>query len=217
MNPISFKNLKYFKRSEPQSIKQKNSTPPSKTEIKLTYWQKLIQSPIVILFIFVAILAAFISYVPSRSLPLPPEGEIARSDIIAPADLTVEDEETTENRRKEAADVILPVYTQDADVFSDTEENIREFFNSGREWLKGSVTVTSRDQLQKDIQEKYDFEIPSKDLRLLIKNKFSAVTEESLISLLGKIYARGIILSKNLFIYGEQERGFNFVTGPDTE
>ena len=50
-----------------------------------------------------------------------------------------------------------------------------------------------------------------------IKNKFSAVAEESFISLLGKIYARGIILSKNLFIYGEQERGFNFLTGPDTE
>ncbi len=198
-------------------MKQKNSTSPSKTEIKLTYWQKLIQSPFVFLFIFVAIIAAFISYVPSRSLPLPPEGEIARSDIIAPADLTVEDEETTENRRKEAADVILPVYTQDANVFSDTEENIREFFNSGREWLKESVTVTRRDQLQKDIQERYDFEISSKDLRLLIKNKFSAVAEESLISLLGKIYARGIILSKNLFIYGEQERGFNFLTGPDTE
>ena len=217
MNPISFKNLKFFKRSEPQTIKQKNSTSPSKTEIKLTYWQKLAQSPIVILFIFVAILAAFISYVPSKSLFLPPEGEIARSDIIAPADLTVEDEETTENRRKEAADVILPVYTQDANIFLDTEGNIREFFNSGREWIKESVTITRRDEFQKDIQEKYDFEIPSKDLRLLIKNKFSAVTEESLISLLGKIYARGIILSKNLFIYGEQERGFNFLTGPDTE
>jgi len=217
MNPISFKNLKFFKRSEPQAIKQKNSTSPSKTEIKLTYWQKLIQSPFVFLFIFVAILAAFISYVPSRSLPLPPEGEIARSDIIAPADLTVEDEETTGNRKKEAVDVILPVYTQDANIFSDTERNIREFFNSGREWLKEPVTVARRDEFQKDIQEKYDFEIPSKDLRLLIKNKFSAVTEESLISLLGKIYARGIILSKNLFIYGEQERGFNFLTGPDTE
>ena len=217
MNPISFKNLKFFKRSEPQTIKQKNSTSPSKTEIKLTYWQKLAQSPIVILFIFVAILAAFISYVPSKSLFLPPEGEIARSDIIAPADLTVEDEETTENRRKEAADVILPVYTQDANIFLDTERNIREFFNSGREWIKESVTITRRDEFQKDIQEKYDFEIPSKDLRLLIKNKFSAVAEESLISLLGKIYARGIILSKNLFIYGEQERGFNFLTGPDTE
>ncbi len=217
MNPISFKNLKFFKRSEPQTIKQKNSTSSSKTEIKLTYWQKLIQSPFVFLFIFVAILAAFISYVPSRSLPLLPEGEIARSDIIAPADLTVEDEETTKNRRKEAADVILPVYTQDANIFSDTEGNIREFFNSGREWLKEPVTITRRDQLKKNIQEKYDFEIPSKDLRLLIKNKFSAVAEESLISLLGKIYARGIILSKNLFIYGEQERGFNFLTGPDTE
>ncbi|GAG48260.1 unnamed protein product, partial [marine sediment metagenome] len=197
--------------SEPQTIKQKNSTSPSKTEIKLTNWQKLIQSPFVFLFIFVAILAAFISYVPSRSLPLLSEGEIARSDIIAPANLTVEDEETTENRKKEATGVILPVYTQDANIFSDTERNIREFFNSGREWLKESVTVARRDEFQKDIQEKYDFEIPSKDLRLLIKNKFSAVTEESLISLLGKIYARGIILSKNLFIYGEQERGFNFL------
>ncbi len=217
MNPIPFKNLKFFKRSEPQTIKQKNSTSPPKTEIKLTYWQKLIQSPIVMLFIFVAILAAFISYVPSKSLSLPAEGEIARSDIIAPANLTVEDEGTTETRRKEAADAILPVYTLDANVFSDTEGNIREFFNSGREWLKESVTVTRREEFQKEIQEKYDFEIPSKDLRILIKNKFSAVAEESLISLLGKIYARGIILSKNLFIYGEQERGFNFLTGPDTE
>jgi len=217
MNPISFKNLKFFKSSELQSRKQKNSTSPSKTEMKLSLWRKLAQSPIVILFIFVAILAAFISYVPSRSLPLPPEGEIARSDIIAPANLTIEDKETTENRRKEAADVILPVYTLKADIFSNTEENIREFFNFGREWLKEPVTVARRDDFQKDIQEKYDFEIPSKDLRLLIKTKFSTVTEESLVSLLGKISAQGIILSKNLFIYGEQERGFNLLTGPDTE
>ncbi len=217
MNPIPFKNLKYFKKSEPQTTKQKNSTSPSKAEIKLSLWQKLAQSPIVFLLIFVVILAAFISYVPSRSLPLIPEGEIARSDIIAPATLTIEDKETTENRRKEAADLILPVYTQDANIFRDTEETIREFFNFGREWLKAPVTVARRDELQKEIQEKYDYEITSKDLRLLIKNKFSAVTEESLISLLGKICAQGIILSKNLFIHREQERGFNLLTGPDTE
>ncbi len=217
MNPIPFKNLKYFKKSEPQTTKQKNSTSPSKAEIKLSLWQKLAQSPIVFLLIFVVILAAFISYVPSRSLPLIPEGEIARSDIIAPATLTIEDKETTENRRKEAADLILPVYTQDANIFRDTEETIREFFNFGREWLKAPVTVARRDELQKEIQEKYDYEITSKDLRLLIKNKFSAVTEESLISLLGKIYKQGIILSKNLFIHREQERGFNLLTGPDTE
>jgi putative nucleotidyltransferase with HDIG domain len=217
MNPISFKNLTFFKKSEPQTAKQKNSTSHSKAEIKLSLWQKLAQSPIVFLFIFVAILAAFISYVPSRSLPLLPEGEIARSDIIAPANLSIEDKETTEKRRKEAADAILPVYVLDANVFSDTEENIREFFNYGREWLKKPVTIERRDEFQKDIQEKYDFEIPSKDLRLLIKTKFSAVTEESLISLLGKISARGIILSKNLFIHGEQERGFNLLMGPDVE
>jgi putative nucleotidyltransferase with HDIG domain len=217
MNPITFKDLKFFKKTEPQTIKQKNSASPSKTEAKLSLWQKLTQSPIVFLFIFVLILAALISYVPTRSLPLLPEGEIARSDIIAPSNLTVEDEETTEIRRREATAVILPVYTQDASVFTGTEESIRGFFNSGREWLKEPVTVTRRDELQKSIQEDYDFDIPSKDLRLLIKTKFSAVTEESLISLLGKISLQGIILSKNLFIYGEQERGFNLLTGLDTE
>jgi membrane-associated HD superfamily phosphohydrolase len=98
MNPISFKDLKFFKKSEPQTAKQKNSTSPSKAEKKLSLWQKLAQSPIVFLLIFVAIIAAFISYVPSRSLPLIPEGEIARSDIIAPANLTIEDKETTEKR-----------------------------------------------------------------------------------------------------------------------
>jgi putative nucleotidyltransferase with HDIG domain len=217
MNPISFKDLKFFKKSEPQTAKQKNSASPSKAEIKLSLWQKLAQSPIVFLIIFVAITAAFISYVPSKSLPLIPEGEIARSDIIAPANLTIEDKETTKKRRKEAADLILPVYTQDANIFVDTEENIREFFNFGREWLKEPVTVARRDEFQKEIQDKYDFDISSKDLRLLIKTKFSAVTEESLISLLGKIYARGIILSRNFFIHGEQERGFNLLRGPDTE
>jgi len=217
MNPITFKNLKLLNKTEPQTIKQKNSTSPSRTEAKRSLWQKLTQSPIVFLFIFVVILAALISYVPTRSLPLLPEGEIARSDIIAPSNLTVEDKQTTENRREEATAVILPVYTQDASVFSNTEESIREFFNSGREWLKEPVTVARRDELQKTIQEDYDFDIPSKDLRLLIKTKFSAVTEESLISLLGKISLQGIILSKNLFIYEEQERGFNLLTGPDTE
>jgi putative nucleotidyltransferase with HDIG domain len=217
MNPITFKNLKFFKKTEPQTAKQKNSTSPSKIEVKMSVWQKLAQSPIVYLFIFVMIIAASVSYVPSRSLPLLPEGEIARSDIIAPSNLTVEDEEATEKRRREAAALILPVYTQDANIFSDTEQSIRDFFNSGREWLKESVTVARRDEFQKSIQEEYDFDIPSRDLRLLIKNKFSAVTEESLISLLGKISAQGIILSKNLLIYGEQERGFTLLADPDTE
>ena len=217
MNPITFKNVKFFKKTEPPPIKPKNGNSAPKTEIKLSLWQKLIQSPLVFLFIFVIIIAALISYVPKRSLSLLPEGEIARSDIIAPANLTVEDKKTTENRRREAVALVLPVYTQYASVFTNTEESIREFFNSGREWLKEPVTLARRDELQKNIEEEYDFEIPSRDLRLLIKTKFSAVTEESLISLLGKISLQGIVLSKNLFIYGEQERGFNLLTGPDTE
>ncbi len=217
MNSFSFKSFKFFKSSEPQAKKYKNSTPASKKEIKLNFWQKLVQSPLIFLFIFVAALAYFISYLPSKSLPLLPEGEIAPADITAPEDLTIEDTETTEKRRKEAVEVILPVYTLDLNILSNTEEKIREFFNYGREWLKKPVTVKRREELQKDILEKYDFEISSKDLRFLIKAKFAPSIEESLISLLGKISAQGIILSKNLFIHGEQEKGFTLLIGPESE
>ena len=217
MNSFSFENFKFFKSSGPQPKKQKKSTPPPKKEKKLIFLQELVQSPLVFIFIFVAAIAYFISYLPSKSLPIPIEGDIASSDIVAPADLTIEDKETTEKRREEATDAVLPVYSFDPNVFSNAEEKIREFFNSGRNWLKTPVTAKRREEFQKDIIEKYGFEISSKDLRLLIKAKFAANIEESLISLIGKISAYGIILSKNLFIHGEQERGFTLLISPDNE
>jgi len=217
MNSISFKNLKFFTSSKPSSKKQKNSTPPSKKEKKLNFWQKLIQNPFIYLFIFVAIIAWFISYLPTKSLPDLIEGEIVTLDIIAPENLTIEDEETTEQRKKEAAEAVLPVYTLDQNVFLNTEEQIREFFNSGRSFLEQPVTSKRTEEFQNDFLKKYGREIPNKDLRSLIRGKFPANIEESLISLIGKTLAQGIFTSKNLFFRQEQERGFTLLEGELSE
>jgi len=109
MNSISFKNLNFFKGQGLQGPKQKPHLPSPQKESKLNLFKKLVQSPFLFLIVFVAILSYFISYLPSKSLPQPLVGEIASSDIVAPMDLTIEDKETTEKRKLEAAEAVLPV------------------------------------------------------------------------------------------------------------
>ena len=216
MSIVSFKNIKFFRSKEPSSTKQKKSSPPK--EEKLSFWRKLIKSPFTYLFIFVAVISYFISYLPSKSLPddLAP-GDIASSDIVAPENLTIEDTETTQKRRKEAAEAALLVYDFDPNVFLTAEEEIHEFFILGRQWLKEPITTRRSEEFQKEIFEKYDLTLSYSDLRTLIRAEFDASIEDSLISLLGKVSQQGIITSKTLFYRGEQDKGFILYSDLQTE
>lgn len=217
MNSISFKNLRFFKSKRTPPKKSKKNASQIKKEKELSFWEKLIRNPFLFLFIFVAILAYSISYLPSKSLPQLTEGEIASSDIIAPSNLTIEDEETTEKREQEAVRAVLPVYNLDPNIFLNTEEKIREFFISGREFLKKPVTAKSSQEFQQTASKKFAIEISSNNLKSLIRVKFTAQIEESLTNLIGKISANGIILSKNLFIHKEQEKGLTLIKGTEGE
>ena len=215
MNFISFKNLKLFKGPAPRQ--KKNNIPQPLKKKEQAIWKQLFQSPFFFLFIFVLILAYFLSYVPSKSLPKLKEGEIASSDITSPLDLTIEDTETTAKRKAEAEEAVLPVYSFDENAFLNTEEKIRQFFQSGGEWLKKAPSHQDAVDLQKDMTEKFGLEIPAKDLESLIRSQFSLDLEETLINLIGKVSSQGIIISKNLFIRREPERGFILLRGPGNE
>jgi hypothetical protein len=215
MNFISFKNLKLFKGPAPRQ--KKNNVPQTLKKKEQAIWKQLFQSPFFFLFIFVLILAYFLSYVPSKSLPKLKEGEIASSDITSPLDLTIEDTETTAKRKAEAEEAVLPVYSFDENAFLNTEEKIRQFFQSGGEWLKKAPSHQDAVDLQKDMTEKFGLEIPAKDLESLIRSQFSLDLEETLINLIGKVSSQGIIVSKNLFIRREPERGFILLRGPGNE
>lgn len=216
MSTFSFKKIQLFKSLGLHGKKQKN-IPPDQKEEEVNFWKKLLRNPFLYIFIFVIILAYFISYLPSKSLPTLVEGEIASSDIIAPADFTIEDIEITEKKRHEAVEAVLPVYTFDQNVFLNTEIKIREFFKFGAEWLKKPVADRKPDEFQKYILDNYGLEIASKDLSLLVRANFSSAIGESLVNLIGKTSARGIILSKNLFIRQEQERGFTLIKATEGE
>jgi len=217
MNPLHFKTLNFFKNSVRPKKKFQNNISVLKKEKKAGFFKKFVKNPFLFLFIFVTVISYFISYLPSKSLHLPTEGEIASSDIIAPEDLTIKDIETTEKRKKEAAETVLPFYTLDQNVFSNTEEKIREFFSSGRDLIKKPVTAKRTEEFRKASLEKYSREISAEDVRSLIKAKFSSDLEENLINLISKISDQGIILSKNLFIHGEQEKGLTLIKSPENE
>ena len=217
MNSISFKNLKLFKSQGTQGQKPKNSLSSPSKKTKLSFLKNLAKNPFLFLFIFVIILAYFISYLPSKSLPQLTVGEIASSDKVAPVDLTIVDKETTEKRKSEAAEAVLPVYNLDKNLFLNTEEKIRGFFTSGREWIKRPLTTKRIQSFQKETFDTYGFNISSKTLRALAKIKFSSNIEENLINLLGKILGQGVIRSKNLFIHQEQEKGLTLLTAPKNE
>jgi cyclic-di-AMP phosphodiesterase PgpH len=208
MDFISFKKIRLFKGSE--IVPRKSQPPPPNNDEKqdLPTRGRFFNSPFVILGLSVTLLSLIISYVPSRSLPVPGVGEIADADIIAPSDLTIEDQETTAKRRIAAEQAVLPVYSFGATAFTQTEDSIRRLFGLGRDRLQASPAGLGAAEFERTVAEELGIEIPVRTLAALIKAKFPADLEESLIGIIGKISAQGIILSKNLFILGEMDRGF---------
>lgn len=216
MNSISFKNLKFF-RDKAVSVKRKpEGSPDSKNDKGLRFWQKLIRSPFPYLILMVIVIAYSTSYIPSPTLPLLEEGEIAPEDIVAPSDLTIEDKETTEKRRQEAMEVVLPVYNFDQNVFLNTEEKIRQFFNSGREMIQQTVTAQRMEDFKKAVLETYGFELSTRDIRALVRARFPVSYEENLINLIAKVLDQGVIL-KNLLIHGEEQKGIVLIRDTDPE
>jgi putative nucleotidyltransferase with HDIG domain len=203
---ISFRKIKLFKGSEIHP--RKPHAPPPPKEEGPSVRGSFFRNPFIILGFFVTVLSLIIAYLPSRSLSAPGVGEIAGADIIAPSDLTIEDQETTAKRRIAIEGTVLPAYRFDAGSFTETEGRIHEFFNLGRDWLRTLSGARKPEDLQKAVLDKMGIEIDLPHLAALIKAKFPAELEDGLVSVIGKISAQGIILSKNLFIQGELERGF---------
>ena len=89
MNPLSFKDLKFFKTKEASANKSKKNSAKLTEEKEAVAKKKLILNPFLYLFLFVSILSIFLAYVPSRTLPFLEIGEIATTDVVAPADINL--------------------------------------------------------------------------------------------------------------------------------
>jgi cyclic-di-AMP phosphodiesterase PgpH len=206
MSASFFDKIKLFRGTEIQP-----GRPPadqSEEEKKQPLGQKLFKGPWLVLSVTVAIIALFLTNLPSRSLMSLAQGSVAPADVVAPFDLIIEDTEATELKKEEAAAAILPVYSFDANVFANTEDKIRRLFAEGREWELRYPANHRTDELRTVVLDKLGVDLELQDVVSLVRLKFPAELEEILVGLSAKIFDQGIILSKNLFIHGEAEHGF---------
>ncbi|HHF51672.1 MAG TPA: hypothetical protein ENL46_03185, partial [Candidatus Aminicenantes bacterium] len=209
MEPFNIKKINFFKKNpSPPPKKKKNNHIPATLKKEIGFIKKIINSPYFYFVIFTISITILTTYIPSHSLPNFEEGEIASSNVVAPSDMTIEDTETTEKRKQEAADTVLPVYSLDENVSLNTEEKIRDLFNSGRDLMQKGPTSPRIESLRKEYADKYGIDISSSTAGSLIQEGFSTQVEEDLITLVRKYSKTGIITSKSLFSSNEQERGF---------
>ena len=127
MKPFSFKKLRCFRSEESRTKKTVNDVQVAGKNQKKDPVRRLLGHPHVFLVIFAVAIAYLTSYLPSKSLPEWESGAIAPADIVIPEELTIEDEETTQTRRQEAADKEPPVYTLNSNAFLNVRAKIREF------------------------------------------------------------------------------------------
>jgi len=204
-----FDKIKLFKGAEIQPGRP--PAEPSEEEKSQPFLEKLIQGPWLILAFTSLIMAVGLTNLPPRSLSTLASGAVAPADIVAPFDLIIEDDGATAKKKEEAAAAILPVYTYDANTFANTEDKVRALFAAGRDWTARFPENHRSAELRSALLDKFGVDLEPADVTTLARAKFPAELEEALVTLLAKTFNRGIILSKNLFIHGETERGLTLL------
>jgi putative nucleotidyltransferase with HDIG domain len=206
-----FDKIKLFRAAEIQPGRPAGEAPED--EPRPTLVKKILKEPWPLLVLSTAIIALFLTRLPSESLASLSQGEVAPADVVAPFDLTIEDAVATALKKGEAEAAILPVYTYDANVFANTEDKIRRLFAEGRDWT-ARYAGNQVEGLRTLLLDKHGVDLEIVDVQTLARARFPAELEETLVSLAAKAFSLGIIVSKNLFIHGEAERGLVLVGMP---
>ena len=204
-----FDKIKLFKAAE---IQPGRPVPePPEEEPPQSFLRRLLKDPWPLLVLTAVIVAVMLTRLPTESLAALSQGEIAPADVAAPFDLSMEDAGATARMRAEAEAAVLPVYTYDANVFANTEDKIRRLFATGRDWTAKYPENGQSQALRENLLEKHGIDLELVDVQTLVRLKFPADLEETLVSLAAKTFSQGIVVSKNLFIHGEAERGLTLI------
>jgi putative nucleotidyltransferase with HDIG domain len=204
-----FDKIRLFRGAEIQPGRPPAEPPSEEKDRPLG--RRLLQGPWLVLALTAVFIALFLTNIPARSLAILTQGEVASADISAPFDLIIEDAEATEQKRDEAAAAVLPVYTYDVNIFANIEDKIRGLFAEGRDWLVHNPGDPKAAELRTALLDKFGIDLEPADVVSLTRLKFPAELEEVLVNLTAKTFRPGIILSKNLFIHGEEDAGLTLL------
>ncbi|MEN6560190.1 MAG: HDIG domain-containing metalloprotein [Acidobacteriota bacterium] len=200
-----FDKIKLFKAAEIQPGHTGSETPEE--ESKPPLGRRLLREPWLVLVLASILIAVLLTRLPSGKLSSLAAGEVAPADIVAPFDLTIEDAAATARKQAETEATVLPIYSFDANVFANTEDKIRALFAEGRAWAARYPDAPQSEAFRNNLIDKQGIDLELADAQTLLRLKFPVNLEETLIGLTAKSFSQGIIVSKNLFIHGEEDRG----------
>ncbi len=118
-------------------------------------------------------------------------GDIAKSDIKSPKNLTVYDQEATKEKIKRLKENLLPVYDFDTELLDNIKEKLSIYFEKCRQNLPFTNDV--RKQLKNELEELCQCKIKDSEFKLLERKKFSEDIEWILIKLISHYMEKGIV------------------------
>lgn len=206
MKIIRFDKLSLFKSSEifpPRGKKKTQATP---------LLRKIFSNPFFYLVLFAVFISFSISFFPARPLPMIKVGEVATKDIVSPVEVTVEDTEATEKRKTQAEENIPPVYFYNQRIINNTQEKVRQIFETGRNWVASSSNLK---ELQKIFSETFGLDLDESTLSTLARLKFPNELEQLLLEVISPVLSREIILSRSFLNHDEAEKGLLVIRGKE--
>ncbi len=110
-------------------------------------------------------------------------GMIAKTNIHSPADILVEDAETTKRKIAEAEQSVPPVFDNITNLYDRIETKITESFKTAREKIQKGEQFS-----ETELSEMLQINISREEFNVLSKNRFSPYIERSIKGLISQAY-----------------------------
>lgn len=153
-------------------------------------------------FFLVALLFLFVSRL-ELSIPSYKPGEIAQATVRAPRDIQIQDVATTDRKRAEARDRVLPVYDFEPDLANSAVSRLSDVFTFLRE--QDTSHVKALDKLAENLDKSLNIAVEPAFLTAAARENYGQSLEQDLARRLRKALARNIVSDRNvLYLYASR-------------
>ncbi len=160
-----------------------------------------IQKWALIIFLSVILGLTLFSRMPSRTYQYS-LGQVVPQDIKAPQDFLVEDQPSTLEKRKSAAESVRAVYDFDPHLLSEIEGKVEDVFGSLKD-----INLNAEKKITKDeFEQLMGISLSSSNFAVLEKKKFDAKIVDYVYAILSPVFEQRIVGNREI-LFSDKDRG----------
>jgi len=155
----------------------------------------------IFLLLFSIVMIAYLLYIPQEKSIVDHEqkaGDIVKEDIIIKKDITIEDTESTDLKKKKAIDKVIPIYEYYLEEKGSIQNLINDWFKlirqSKRKYIKNPKELNS---IKKSIESNFGIKLSDERLKKILTTRmFNKINLNQLFTFMATIERTGILASK---------------------